>query len=130
MPFADDSLFTLTLPQIAGLVAVSAAMAGMAACIAFAAGGARRPWRVLAAVLAFWLFAWLSPQGHYAYYRIVLDDLPAQWVIGAPPGPGAVLRALFFGNGTLAGIGRGLLGWALIGWAVLGGGRHGAAPRT
>ena len=114
--YAQDSFFTLTPGQQLGLLALSGAFAAIT--LAFAALGLRRLPRGLAVVGAaavIWAFAWLSPQGYYQYYRLIIDGLPAQWVIGAPPGLrtlGAVLS--FQGPGTLSAHSLGALGWTVI----------------
>ena len=116
MPYGEDSLFTLGPAQVAGVLALSALLAAVAL---WGVGRARRRGQVAAlavAVVLFWAFDWLSPQAYYAYYRAIIDGLPAQWVVGwPPPGLGRVLRLLTFtGPADLSTHGRGLLGWALL----------------
>ncbi|WP_044006319.1 hypothetical protein [Jannaschia sp. CCS1] len=43
------------------------------------------PLRVLVAVMVLWAFVWMSPQGYYADYRVVFDDLPPRWVMPEAP---------------------------------------------
>ncbi|GMG81127.1 hypothetical protein LNKW23_03390 [Paralimibaculum aggregatum] len=116
--YAEDSFFTLSASARAGLLALSAGFAGLAGALARAglrAAGRRLAPRLAVALLVFWGFEWLSPQGYYAYYRAVIPGLPAQWVIGRPPGPGQVAEILgFAGPATLSAHARGLLGWALL----------------
>jgi hypothetical protein len=117
--YRDDTLFTLELMEMAGLLAVSAAMA--LAMLALARRFCRGKWwrRLVLAVVLFWLFLWLSPQVYYAYYQIITDGLPVQIVIGWPPGAETVLRRLFFaGPVTIAAHGQGVLGWAMVVVAV------------
>ena len=101
--YRDDSLFTLELLEMAGLLAVSAVIVlGM---LALARRFCRGKWwrRLALAVVLFWLFLWLSPQVYYAYYQIIVDGLPVQIVIGWPPGAETVVRRLVLaGPATLA----------------------------
>jgi len=63
----------------------------------------------------FWLFIWLSPQVYYMYYRMIIPDLPLQWVIWPPENPLTAFKYLFFqGPQNLSAHGQGLLGWWLI----------------
>lgn len=71
--------------------------------------------RILGSLSLFWLFVWLSPQIYYLYYRLIIEDLPLQWVIWPPPSVIEPLELLFFqGPHSLSAHGRGLLGWSLI----------------
>ncbi|MEM8658818.1 MAG: hypothetical protein AAGF22_12060, partial [Pseudomonadota bacterium] len=59
-----------------------------------------------------------SPQIYYEYYRLVLDGLPAQWVIRLPD-PAWLLRLVTFQDrATLSDHGKGLLFWLLVLFAV------------
>jgi hypothetical protein len=112
--YRDDSLFTLGLLEMAGLLAVSAVLVlGMLALARRFCRG--RWWRRLAlAVGLFWAFLWLSPQVYYVYYQIIFDGLPVQIIIGWPPGAETVFRRLTFaGPATIAAHGQGVLGWVL-----------------
>ncbi len=114
--YAQDSLFTLNNPQIAGVLLIALAQSGLAIWATMRFGRGRRwPVRLALAILAFWLFEWLSPQVFYSYYRWIIPGLPAQWVIGMPPGPWAVAEiAAFRGPASLSAHGRGALAWLLI----------------
>jgi len=119
--YESDSLFTLSGPQIAGVLAVSALLAtALAAALGLLFRRLRSTAaRIALAVLALWLFVWLSPQAYYTYYRAVIPGLPAQWVIGVPPGPERIARLLAFSaRATLSDHGKGLLGWGLLLWAA------------
>lgn len=114
--YAQDSLFTLSNLQIAGVLALALLQAGIAAWAVLRAGRGRCWWvRLVLAFTAIWLFEWLSPQVFYTYYRSIIPGLPAQWVIGWPPGPGALLALVTFqGPASLSAHGRAALAWALI----------------
>ncbi|WP_281857156.1 hypothetical protein [Litoreibacter halocynthiae] len=112
-----DSFFTLTGLQQIGLVAVSV---GLMLCWGHVAWrlGAKRPLtlRIVIGVAIFVSFVWLSPQIYYQYYRAIIDGLPAQWVIGRPPGPLHILQLLSFqASANLSAHSQGLLGWLLLG---------------
>ncbi|NNK77370.1 MAG: hypothetical protein HKP40_01530 [Litoreibacter sp.] len=73
------------------------------------------PTRLLLALGLFYLFVWLSPQVYYTYYRFIIDGLPAQVVVKAPPFPSDVILLLAFrSDASLSFHGQGLLGWAMI----------------
>ncbi|SHF38021.1 hypothetical protein SAMN05444273_105337 [Litoreibacter ascidiaceicola] len=119
--YESDSFFTLTAPQQIGLVAMSA---GLMLCWGYVAWrlGAKRPLilRIVIGVAVFASFVWLSPQIYYQYYRVIIDGLPAQWVIGWPPGPRHILRLLSFqADANLSAHSQGLLGWLLLGLAAV-----------
>ncbi|MEJ6393713.1 hypothetical protein V8J82_10625 [Gymnodinialimonas sp. 2305UL16-5] len=114
--YQSDSFFTLSGAGQIGLVAVSIAFALIVAGIVrFLARG--RPWALRIAIWAalFFVFVWLSPQGYYAYYRLIFDDLPRQWVIQAPPRPAELAALLTFSvRASLSFHSQGVLGWALL----------------
>lgn len=71
--------------------------------------------RVLGALVLFYVFVWVSPQVYYLYYRMVIPDLPLQWVIWPPPEPTKALRMLVFQwRDNLSAHGQGLLGWGML----------------
>lgn len=77
------------------------------------------PLAVTAAVAIFIVGFALSPQVFYAYYRLVFEGLPAQWVIN----PGLTLERLrnalvFPSDGALADQAAALLFWTGVGLAV------------
>ncbi|RLJ41403.1 hypothetical protein BCF46_3196 [Litoreibacter meonggei] len=114
--YEGDSFFTLTGPQQAGLLLLSVALA----CGWIYASwrlSARRPLvlRLAIGIVLFFGFVWLSPQIYYQYYRLIIDGLPAQFVVGWPLGPLHVVRLLTFQfDANLSAHSQGLLGWALI----------------
>lgn len=76
--------------------------------------------RFFGALVMFWVFVWFSPQIYYMYYRLVIPDLPLQWVIWPSRDPLRPLKMLFFAyQHNLSAHGQGLLGWATILAAVL-----------
>lgn len=118
--YEADSLFTLSVWGQLGLLAVSLVFAGLA--LAFTRLLVmRRPLiiRVPVWLVAFITFVWASPQGYYTYYRLIIDGLPAQSVIGAPPPPEEILALLTFtGPATLSAHSTGVLGWLMCGVAL------------
>ncbi|MEO1020323.1 MAG: hypothetical protein AAFY56_21935, partial [Pseudomonadota bacterium] len=121
--YAGDSFFTLNSFGQVGLAVLSGALA--LACLIAVNGILRRitfeKWlvRLLAGLTAtwmlFWLFLWLSPQIYYAFYALMIDGLPAQIVIKAPPSLTQLLNLLLFeARPTMADHGRGVLGWLLM----------------
>lgn len=82
--------------------------------------GRRLGLRLLIGLVLFVLFVWLSPQIYYQYYRLIIDGLPAQFVIGWPRGAAHIAELLLFqAEENLSAHGQGLLGWALLvtaGW--------------
>ena len=93
--YAGDSFFTLTPWPRVGLVVLSAALilalfwlsAAKSAALYRAGAKLRVPSLVVLAtdlVASAALMAgavWLSPQIYYTYYRLLLPDLPSQWVL-------------------------------------------------
>ncbi|MDB2407995.1 hypothetical protein N9W17_05715 [Jannaschia sp.] len=111
--YDQDSLFTLTPLEIAGVLAISLAM--WLACAWLVRRGRSRAVRLALAVGAFAGFAWLSPQVYYLYYMIVFEGLPWQIVLDEPPSPLRLLRLLSFtAEATLSRHGQGVLGWSLL----------------
>ena len=128
MIYQGDSLCTLSPAQIAGVLAVSTAMAAPLFWIVGVGLRSAPVWlRLTAALFCFAAYLWLSPQGHYTYYRLIIEGLPAQIVIKQPPTPASLITLLTLsGPATLAAHGSALLGWALIATALL---RRQKAPR-
>jgi len=124
-----DSFFTLSWFGRIGLLLVSGILA-FGVC-GLAAWGARiaKTWRALFVGLAvFWGFIWLSPQVYYQYYRMIIADLPQQWVIKMPPSAYELLTILTFqGSANLATHTAALLGWGLLALATYIGFRRSAA---
>ncbi|MEO1314013.1 MAG: hypothetical protein AAFV27_09070 [Pseudomonadota bacterium] len=117
--YDGDSLFTLSVARQTGVVILSAVMAVLTLKLVIRLSHERTLWlRVGAAILGFVLFVTLSPQIYYEYYRLVLDGLPAQWVIRLPD-PAWLLRLVTFQDRvTLSDHGKGLLFWLLVLFAV------------
>ena len=119
--YDGDSFFTLSLAGRIGLVFVSLAFAvaalGLTRLMTFHRAWILRPfiWAVV-----FISFVWLSPQGYYTYYRLIIDGLPAQSVIQDPPRPAALVAYLTFtGDATLSAHSIGVLGWLMLSVALL-----------
>lgn len=71
--------------------------------------------RVLGALVLFHIFVWVSPQIYYMYYRMVIPDLPLQWVIWSVPDATKALKMLVFQwRDNLSAHGQGILGWAML----------------
>ena len=114
--YESDSFFTLTGSGQVGLACLSLVLAvGMLALTLWLARGRAR---IMSAFGLFFLFVWLSPQVYYVYYRMIIDGLPQQWVIGAPRWGEAFGYLTFTGPGSLSAHGQGLLGWLMIGLAL------------
>lgn len=116
-----DSFFSLTSWERVGLFAVSLAFAAICVALVWTlCRGRSWPWRVLIAVVVFWGFVWVSPQGYYAYYRMIFDDLPPLLVIPMIPSPWDIIGLLTFtGRATLSSHTKGVLGWVLLGAGLL-----------
>ena len=114
--YQQDSFFDLSFWERVGLVCISAALAVLILLLARALLRDRPLWlRILGALVLFWIFVWASPQVYYTYYRMIIPDLPLQWVIWPPASPVEALRMLVFsGPQNLSAHSQGLLGWALI----------------
>ncbi|MEM7423931.1 MAG: hypothetical protein AAF334_09420 [Pseudomonadota bacterium] len=118
--FERDSLFTLTPPGQVGLVMLSLVLSALLLTLIITMARRRRiATRLLLGLGAFALFLWLSPQIYYAYYRIIIDGLPAQWVIRWPPDVAEAIDVLFASERpTLALVGKLLLACASLGAAA------------
>ena len=114
--YSQDSFFDLTPWGRTGLVAISTVLF-LLTFFATRLLLRRQPaWlRPPAALLIFYLFVWVSPQVYYQYYRLIIPDLPLQWVIWPPENPRVALEYLFFqGPQNLSAHAQGLLGWSLL----------------
>ena len=111
-----DSFFDLSLVGQVGLACLSVAMFLALILVAHRTLRQRSVWlRVLGSMFLFWLFVWLSPQVYYMYYRVLIPDLPLQWVIKPPLNPLRIVELLSFqGRQTLAAHGQGVLGWCMF----------------
>lgn len=113
--YAGDSFFTLTPGGQAGLVALSGVL-GLA-MVWLTWWLTRR--RGIAIRLAVWAvlfvaYLWLSPQVYYFYYRLIIDGLPLQWVIGPWPDPGVIGPELFPARRSMAADARAALGITML----------------
>lgn len=118
--YSEDSYFTLTPTGQIGLAILSGLLFLLVSAAVWRLTSSHSPFtRVAIAFVAFWLFVWLSPQVYYAYYRLIIDGLPRQWVIGWPPFGDAVRYLTFTGYPTLSAHAQGLMGWAMISLALL-----------
>lgn len=119
--YHQDSFFDLSGWGRVGLVLLSLAL--LMLMVLFARYFLRNSplWaRFAGALVFFWLFVWLSPQIYYMYYRMIIPDLPLQWVIWPPRDLLKPLEMLLFiHQNTLSAHGQGILGWAVVLTAVL-----------
>lgn len=113
--YAGDSLFTLNAPSAVLLVGMALTMAVLALwLVRFLARRQIWPARLMIALVAIYLYEWLSPQVFYEYYRLLFPDLPAQWA-ARPPGPFALGRLMTFTDqANLSFHSRGVLAWLFI----------------
>ena len=118
--YEGDSFFTLSIGGQAGLAALSTVFAAVMVGLTWALARGSPIWlRVVIWAVLFTAFIWLSPQGYYTYYRLIIDGLPAQWVIGDLPRPGEVLAFLTFtGRANLSAHSTGVLGWLMLAAAM------------
>lgn len=114
--YEADSFYTLSGAGQIGLLAVSLGFAtGMGWLVRRISRRRTLLVRVGIWALLLYLFIWLSPQGYYAYYQLIFDGLPSQWVIGRPiPLIEAVQCFTFTGPYTLSAHSLGALGWILL----------------
>ena len=114
--YQQDSFFDLSFWERVGLVCISAALALLILVLARSLLR-NRPisLRIIGALILFWIFVWASPQVYYTYYRMIIPDLPLQWVIWPPASPAEAARMLIFsGPQNLSAHSQGILGWALL----------------
>ena len=114
--YDQDSFFDLSPLGQVGLACLSLTMFVLAFAIVRLALRHRPVWmRIVGSLAVLWLFVWLSPQVYYMYYRVLLVDLPLQWVIKVPKGLLHLAELLTFqGRQNLAAHGQGIMGWLLI----------------
>lgn len=114
--YSRDSFFDLTPWGQVGLAAISLTLFVLTIIVSRKLLRPYGVWvRLFGAVVLFWIFVWISPQIYYTYYRMIIPDLPLQWVIWPPPPPGEALRMLIFSyRSNLSAHGQGVLGWAVI----------------
>ena len=114
--YQQDSFFDLSQWERVGLVCISAMLAIL---FLFASYRLLRNKPILirlsGALMLFWVFVWVSPQIYYTYYRMIIPDLPLQWVIWPPASPVDALRMMVFsGPQNLSAHSQGILGWVLL----------------
>ena len=114
--YQQDSFFDLSPLGRVGLVCISTTLFLVVLAAAFFLLRNRQVWaRFTGALVLFWLFVWVSPQIYYQYYRLLIEDLPLQWVIWPPRPPSEALSLLFFqGPHNMSAHSQGGLGWSLI----------------
>lgn len=114
--YTDDTFFTLSPFGQVGLAVLSLVLATTTTWFAWRlARRSRWVTRVLTGLGVYMVFAWASPQIYYAYYQMVLEGLPVQWVAKWPPDiDRAVAELTFTGRVSLAAHGRGILGWLCV----------------
>ena len=114
--YQKDSFFDLTSWGQVGLACISLTLFILMVFLAHRLLGPRPVWvRVLGALVLFYVFVWVSPQVYYMYYRMVIPDLPLQWVIWPPPEPTKALKMLVFQwRDNLSAHGQGVLGWGML----------------
>ncbi|UWR22418.1 hypothetical protein [Sulfitobacter sp. S190] len=114
--YDGDSFYTLSLFGRLGLVALSAVLMLLITTAAvFLMRGRRGALRLAIAAALFSGFVWLSPQVYYEYYRLILNGLPRQSVIGPPPPLDTLVGLISFtGPATLSAHALGVLFWGLV----------------
>lgn len=112
--YANDSFYTLTTWERVGLVFLSVALAtGCVMLCRWLAKGRRGPVRIFVAFAIFAAFVALSPQVYYAYYQLIFQNLPSQWVVRLPEGLDLLQLLTFTGPANLSAHSQGVLGWLL-----------------
>lgn len=114
--YSQDSFFDLSALGQVGLGVLSLTMFVLTVVLSHRLLRRRPIWlRILGASVAFYAFVWLSPQVYYMYYRIVIPDLPLQWVIKTPFGPQRLFELLTFQwRANLSAHSQGVLGWCVL----------------
>jgi hypothetical protein len=114
--YQQDSFFDLSPWGQVGLACISLTLFGLMVVLSRRLLSRAPMWaRVLGALVLFYVFVWVSPQLYYMYYRMVIPDLPLQWVIWPPDAPTKALRMLAFQwRENLSAHGQGLLGWGVM----------------
>ena len=114
--YRQDSFFDLTPWGQVGLALISLTLFVVMVLLARRALWRFPVWfRLTGALVLFWVFVWLSPQVYYMYYRMIIPDLPLQWVIWPPRDPVDAAQMLVFSfRQNLSAHGQGILGWAVI----------------
>lgn len=114
--YSQDSFFDLTLWGQLGLTCLSLFLFSFMVFISWAALRRRSIGaRIFGALILFALFVWASPQIYYMYYRMIIPDLPIQWVIWNLREPFKALQMLVFQyRPNLSAHSQGVLGWVML----------------
>lgn len=114
--YQNDSFFDLSEWERVGLLCISAALTVLMILLArWLLRGAPVWVKLAGSLILFWIFVSASPQVYYMYYRMIIPDLPLQWVIWPPASVAEAARMLVFsGPQNLSAHGQGLLGWGLL----------------
>jgi hypothetical protein len=113
--YRSDSFFSLSPLGSIGLAALSAVLAlGLLAGLWRAARGRGMILRLGLVGVMFVSFVWLSPQIYYAYYMVIFDDLPVQWVGRFPDVQTLWQTVSFTGRATLSAHSQGVLFWLMV----------------
>lgn len=108
--YDGDSFFTLSIAGQIGLAVLSIMLAAICLFVQIRFG--RGFWGIALAAVLFYGFVALSPQIYYAYYRAIIEGLPAQWVTRVPSST-RILELATFQEKNLSAHSQGALGWAL-----------------
>ena len=111
-----DSFFTLSVMGQVGLTVLSIGLGILlVGLVRWMVQDRPMALRLVSAVLALWLFVWLSPQIYYLYYMLLFDGLVFKSVLSSPPSLAELFEILFLrSDSTLSNHGKTLLGWILI----------------
>ena len=111
-----DSFFTLSVMGQVGLTVLSIGLGILlVGLVRWMVQDRPMALRLVSAVLALWLFIWLSPQIYYLYYMLLFDGLVFKSVLSSPPSLAKLFEVLFLrSDSTLSNHGKTLLGWILI----------------
>jgi len=114
--YQQDSFFDLSGWGQVGLACISLSLFLVMVFGTWALLRRQRMWvRIIGALFLFWLFVWASPQIYYQYYRVLIEGLPAQWVISPLRYPFRAIELLFAqGPSNLSAHSQGIMGWCLI----------------
>ena len=114
--YRQDSFFDLSPLGQVGLACLSLTLFTLTIVLAHVLLRGRPVWlRVLGALVVFYGFVWFAPQVYYMYYRVLIPDLPLQWVIKTPFNPLRLVELLTFQwRANLAAHSQGILGWCVL----------------
>ncbi len=118
--YGNDTFFNLTVPGQIGLAVLSTILCVITIWL-FLKISSRFGIlvKVLIAIVLLWGFTWLSPQVYYAYYWLIFDNLPVQWVVQLPPTARDLFNLILFQGGqNLSDHSKGVMFWLLIAFAI------------